>query len=110
MTMRILPATTQEWLSLLLFPFKVYTCLAYFALLVWYEALPRRADYTGAAGCIVIGYGLCFLALAYGGAIQRVVSPRRAWLATCAFAAADMVLFCYCCRTWLTRRLDGSSV
>src|ERR1039458_7217044 len=88
--MRVLPTTGQEWLSLALFPFKAYTALAYIAVQVWSSNLPPRADYTDAGGVVILGYLVSFAALCLGGMVQKGVGPRRAYLVTCAFAAADL--------------------
>ena len=89
--MRVLPATGQEWLSLVLFPFKAYTALAYIAVRIWSSYLPPRADYSDAGAVVTLGYLLSFAALCLGGMVQKSLGPRKAYLTTCAFAAAGLL-------------------
>ena len=89
--MRILPATGGQWASLLLLPFKAYTALAYFAVVIGIGSLPPRADYTDAGGVIVLGYIVCFVVFCLAAMIQRSIGPKRAYLSSCGFAAADGV-------------------
>lgn len=89
--MRILPATRQQWVSLLLFPFKAYTALAYFGAVIGIGSLPPRADYTDAGGVIVLGYIVCFFVFCLAAMIQKSLGPKRAYLTSCGFAAADAI-------------------
>jgi|ERR1017187_5440820 hypothetical protein len=89
--MRILPTTGQQWTSLLLFPFKAYTALAYFAALIGINSLPPRADYTEAVEAITLGYVVSFAAFCWAAMIQKSVGPRRSFVTSCGFAVADLV-------------------
>jgi hypothetical protein len=74
----------------MLLPFKAYTALAYFAVVIWSHYLPRHADYSAGAG-VLLGYIICFLAFCVGGLIQKSSDSRDAYLTTCGFAIADLV-------------------
>src|SRR5580765_4565692 len=89
--MRVLPANGQEWVTLLLFPFKAYTALAYFAAVIGIGTLPPRADCTDAGGVIVLGYIVSFVVFCLAAMIQKSVGPRRAYLTSCGFAVADAI-------------------
>jgi hypothetical protein len=89
--MPIVPTSRQQWLSLATFPFKVYTAFAYIALRIWSGYLPRRGDYTDAGAVVMLGYLLCFGALCICGMVQMSRGPRRDYLTTWAFAAADLL-------------------
>jgi len=82
--MRVIPTNRQEWLRVILLPFKLYTALAFIAA----HLLP---SYHGVQA-VSFGYVLCFMVLSLGGIVQKRVEPSKAYQITYAFAAADLVL------------------
>jgi hypothetical protein len=82
--MRVTPTNRQEWLRAILFPFKLYTALAYIAA----HILPSYHGVQAVSG----GYLLCFMVLSVGGIVQKRVEPSKAYQITYAFAVADLIL------------------
>lgn len=89
--MKILPASGSEWFALLLVPFKVFVPVGYLMVAIERETVGYRM-FTGEIVPFVLnGYIVTFLVLLCGASIQRSIGPRRAYLATCAFAGALLV-------------------
>ncbi|HXT13456.1 MAG TPA: hypothetical protein VN873_18025 [Candidatus Angelobacter sp.] len=89
--MKILPASRNEWLALLLLPFKIFTPAGYIMLAIERSVIGYRYDPGLFAGVVLDGYMLSFLVLALGAMIQRSTGPRKAYFSTCGFIAALFV-------------------
>ena len=87
--MRIVPSNRQEWIALILFPFKVYTLAACAGGLLWFFCLPSGSGVEMAqVGRLVIrGFGLSALTLLLGGLVQLLFRARRAGIVSFLFAA-----------------------
>ena len=97
----------RTWPAALLFPFKLYTVIAGFCMLIWHSRLPsaEAVDYDAAskawwatwdfatvAEYVVVGYFLTSLVLVIGGAVQVLKRPRPSAFFTLAFGIAAFVI------------------
>lgn len=92
---RFLPISCDEWLSLILFPFKAYTVVAVIVVFIWRSVLPRNShSMAGAdAGLLVVaGYLLSASVLFICGLIQVFKSSRGSGLVSLAFAGAALII------------------
>jgi ABC-type uncharacterized transport system permease subunit len=90
--MHFFPQSKREWLEFTLFPFKGYTVVAFFCLLV--SRSQPRPPHTGAIDAevfIVLGCVLCFLILFAAGLVQALNDSRRAALLSLGFAAVACI-------------------
>jgi len=94
--MNILPASRQEWLSFLLFPFKAYAVIVPIWLLIsTHESFYVRDAQTEATEYILAGYALCVLVFFFAALIQFFTHYRRAALMSIIFAAATFIVLAF---------------
>jgi len=91
--MRVLPRNKQEWIDLILFPFKAYVVVAY----VWLQICarlqgPRHYGGTEAEAIVALGFFPCSLVLLMAAAIMAVVGPRGAAIPNAIFGGVAFVI------------------
>jgi hypothetical protein len=82
-------------LSLILFPFKAYTALAFITVFIWGSALPRHSQDTAVADAgllIVAGYLFSGVALLFGGVIQSCIGQKESAIPSYFFGAAAFII------------------
>ena len=89
--MKILPASSSDWLATLLVPFKVFVPAGYIMVVIQREALGYRMDTGEITPFVIQGYMLTFFVLVLGAMVQWTIGTRRAYLSTCAFLAGLLV-------------------
>jgi len=96
--MRVLPSSSSEWLSLLLFPFKAYPIVAFFVVITWGGFLPRQSFQSGTPlidtlTLVVGGYYISIAVLAFAGLFQLICARFAAAFSCFGFGIAAIVLF-----------------
>lgn len=110
--MRTFLPNVREWITAILFPFKLYTVIAGVWLLIWQATLPPNrmqswkeplfnidftwaiaaGEFTYVAHNVVVGYFASAAILLIGGLIQRAQCQRRAAVVSVAFGIAALII------------------
>ena len=89
--MKIIPVSRNEWLGLILAPFKVFVPGGYLMVAFRRETLGLRHDTADFTGLVLNGYILTFFVLVVGAIFQRGFGQHKSCLWTCAFVGALFV-------------------
>ena|ERR1035441_8491517 len=95
--MSILPKTRDEWVGLLLFPFKAWVLIGYPLYFMFRSYVAQHGmDGTRTLGQLVIGcYMLSVVALLIGALVQSIVCARGAATRTVMYVVGSVILvFC----------------
>ena len=92
--MRILPASKQEWFSLLLFPFKVYVIIVPIWFIYSATEVPNvRYGLAGQSSYVLVAYAICIPFFFLAALIQFVARWRRPAVTSIVFALTAVILF-----------------
>lgn len=89
--MRIAPRTLREWSSFVAFPFKAYITTAFVGLKIATFRFSIREDTSVIQEPIVVGYGLCFLALIFTSTIQLLCGQKAESNSSALFAGLALL-------------------
>lgn len=116
-SMRVLPKTKDEWIALVVFPFKAYVAVvlpSYYIFRIFCPQPFLGTNVTDGTSDILLQYFLlCAPVLLIGAAIQLFVSGRRAAGRTLAFAAFPalvlllVLLSAYRSSRWIEQHRNG---
>ena len=99
--LRAFPSTTDEWIAVVVFPFKAYILLSY-PFLVACVVLMRPHHYTSypeATLAVSLGYISCLAILLFGSLVQAVVCQRGRASQTILFFFLGCLIF-WCFKPW----------
>ena len=91
--MKALPNTRDEWVALILFPFKAYVVMALPLLRILrfvFAGMPPWYGYSDAAFAVMLGYHLCVLVLLLGALAQALFSRPGSASRTLCFIALGL--------------------
>jgi hypothetical protein len=93
--MSALPSSNRDWLSLLLFPFKVYPVAALVSLLAWQMPFRGQQFYgwiPDQVGWILGGFLISAGVLIVGGFVQLARKQKKAAISSFCFGVASFVV------------------
>ncbi len=87
--MRIIPNTRDEWVALVLFPFKAYVLMGFPVLVLiraWFgRSVPSYVRYPEATYAVCQGYLLCVVVFLLGATLQATICRRGSAAVTLGF-------------------------
>lgn len=92
--MRKFPSTRGEWMSLLLFPFKAFTVIAFIWLIVMLLFFRHSVHYValGIATCVTVGCWVSTAVLLPSGLLQSLQGEYKAAVSSWVFGAVALII------------------